>query len=194
MGTRVGQLGLVLRLLLVLARLPSIPPPPPEPGPCSSNSSTVVRSVAEIIWPTTVAAKWPHQFFTLARLHSRPRGGCLVSRHQDQGGLDSTYLCSTQLVHTLTSCRPCARSFFLWTTHAISIFMAAVASLPLHWRIPSHSLPFYPSNCPQQVRVCFVSFAVVEPWRCGNYTPAWQIHFSLARHLSICSFSSPTIV
>lgn len=57
--------------------------PPARPTPPPSSAA------AEIIWPTTVAAKWPHQLFTLARLHSRPRGGGLVSRHQDRGAPNS---------------------------------------------------------------------------------------------------------
>lgn len=93
-----------------------------------------------------------------------------------------------------TSCRPCARSFFLWTTHAISIFMGAVAGLLLHWRILS--VPALPSlQLPTTGQGLFRLVRRRRPLGgAGTTPPVWQIHSSLARHLSICSFSSPTLL
>lgn len=76
---------------------------------------------------------------------------------------------------------PPMRSLSLWMQSPVSC-STDESSLPL---------PFHPSNCPQQVRVCFVWFAVVGLGGAGTTPPVLQIHSSLARHLSICSFLLP---
>lgn len=101
---------------------------------------------------------------------------------------------SSSCTTTHISC-PSLCAIILFMDHPCDLYLYGCSRRsPAPLANPLCPCPSIPPNCPQQVRVCFVWFAVVGLWEVRELPPVWQIHSSLARHLSICSFSSPTLL
>lgn len=140
--------------------------------------------------PRLLRSYGPRRLLLSGRTSSSPWPGFTVVR----AGVASSVVTRTGVRPTLLNLSsshivPSLCAIILFMDHPCDLYLYGCSRRsPAPLANPLFPCPFHPPNCPQQVRVCFVWFALVGLGRCGNYplsgkpTPLWldtlaYVHF-----------------